>query len=123
MTRAIVVFLGADLVYGAAWYARLLKPGFVHCFVLLESPAGWIKIEGINGIVKLSLLLGEFNDVIAYYRAQGATIMETTVRDGSSSWAPLIIGSCVGTIKSVINSSSWALTPFGLYRYLLRGSI
>lgn len=122
-TRAIVVFLGAESVNGAAWYAQLLKSGFVHCFVLVEvsdNPATWIKIEGKNGIVKLLLTIGEFEDIIAYYRAEGATVVATTREESLTFRTPLIVGSCVGMIKAFINSSSWAITPFGFYKYLQR---
>ena len=113
MNKAVVVFLGQKSVDDPAWYARWLKTGFVHCFILVESEGYWIKLEGTNGIVHVSLA-SPFND---HYRDQWATVIETPVADGPIR-CPLVARTCVGLIKSVLGIRAFALTPWQLYKYL-----
>ena len=115
MNKAVVVFLGQKSVDDPAWYARWLKTGFVHCFVLVESEGLWIKIEATRGRVQLTIL----DDVTAsHYRDQGAVAVETAVQLHGG--FPFAIKSCVGFTKAVMGLKSWAVTPFGLYKYLER---
>lgn len=115
--RALVVFLGRDLVDGARWWSRLLKPGFVHCFFLLQE-RNWIKIEGRRGSVKLTQLGQEPIDVIAsHYREQGATVIETAVSTEAVR-LPFVARNCVGLVKAMLGVRSFSLTPWQLYKHL-----
>lgn len=118
-TRAIVVFLGKELVGGAAWYTRFLKAGFVHCFVLIDSHGKWVKLEGRNGRMEVTYL-GMFLEPISHYRNQGAVVVETVTSEKPIK-APLVARTCVGLIKAVLGSGSWAITPRQLYKHLTRG--
>ena len=115
MNKAVVVFLGKKSVDDPAWYARWLKPGFVHCFVLVEKQGEWVKVEGARGKLDVTYL-GKISDAAAYY--EGTTVA-TTVRYESLR-SPWIVGSCVGLTKSVLGIRSFALTPWQLYKYLSR---
>lgn len=115
--RAVVVFLGRGLVDGSAWWSRLLKPGFVHCFVLIES-SGWVKIETRYGAVKVAQL-GEFDDICAHYRDQGAVVVDTVV-SGKSVLSPCVVRTCVGLVKAMLGIRSLSATPWQLYKYLTR---
>lgn len=114
--RAVVVFLGRDLVDGLPSFLFWLKPGFVHCFVLLKSRSGWVKVETRYGVVRVTQL-GEFDDVVAHYRDQGATVVDTTVT-GEASLSPFVVRTCVGLVKSMLGIRSFSLTPWQLYKHL-----
>lgn len=116
--RAIVVFLGIDLVDDPAWYARWLKPGFIHCFVLIATDGKWIKLEGKSGALSISIL-GWINDVEWHYRRQGAVTVKTTVQLNALR-SPFVARTCVGLIKSVLGIRSFAVTPWQLYQNLTR---
>lgn len=111
---ALVVFLGMELVDRPAWWARFLKPGFVHCFVLVESNGQWIKVEGQNGGVRI-VLAGLID--ADHYRRQGAIVVEAMVMETA---ALLTERTCVGLCKAVLGIRSWALTPWQLYQHLTR---
>ena len=115
--NAVVVFLGEELVDNPAWYTRWLKPGFIHCLVLVESKGQWIKIEGQNGMVCIALA-GSFNNVAKHYSNQGATVVVTNV--DVNLMFPLVERTCVGLTKAVLGIRSWALTPWQLYQHLTR---
>ena len=126
--RAIVVFLSKDMVDDPAWYARWLKPGFVHCFVLVKSESNqWIKLEGVNGRLHVTQLALD-EDAHGHYMRyvnRDATIVKIDVR--SDMTLPrrrlphlFVSGTCVGLIKSVLGIRSWAITPWQFYKYLTR---
>jgi len=117
--RAVVVFLGRELVDSAAWWGRLLNPGFVHCFVLLQTSIGWIKLETRYGVVKVTQL-DEFDDIVSHYSNQGATVVDTTVY-AQSALSPFVVRTCVGMVKAMLGIKSFGLTPWQLYKYLTRG--
>lgn len=118
--RAVVVFLGTELVDGPAWYARWLKPGFVHCFMLIHSRGRWwIKVEGKFGMPCVSCV--ELSNVASHYRQQGATVVETTVSH-EKALSLLVARTCVGLIKAFLGIRSMAVTPFGLYKHITRAS-
>jgi hypothetical protein len=117
---AVVVFCGNELVHDPSWYVRLLKTGFVHCFMLIKSGNKWIKIEGANGMVSITYL-GQIRDVAEHYRSQGAICVETrTTLTYRANRYPFVPRTCVGLIKSVLGIRSMALTPFQLYKHIVR---
>lgn len=124
--RAVVVFLGRELVDGAAWWSWFLKPGFIHCFVLLaiNGDERWIKIEGIYGRLRVTQIpLGDDErEHYVRYVARGATVIKTDVQSEMLIW-PLMNGeinvrTCVSVIKSLLGIRSWAVTPWQLYKHL-----
>lgn len=121
MHHSIVVFIGSDLIEGGSWYGRFLKEGFVHCFVLIQSNEKWIKIDGHRGkmIVKY---IGNVSDLESHYRNQGATVVNTIVRDRPL-LSPMVARNCVGLIKCILGIRSFAFTPWQLYKHLKRYSI
>jgi hypothetical protein len=118
--RAMVVFLGKELVELSAWYARWLKPGFAHCFMLIESDGNWIKLEGRKGTIGIKFL-GKFTEKeqADHYRDQGALVVEAIINDEAIKF-PLVERTCVGLIKSVLGIASPLLSPWQLYKHLTR---
>lgn len=124
--RAIVVFLGEDLVERVPWYFRWLKRGFVHCFVLvelMESKGNWIKIEGKHGVmsVKFAGFFESLDKTMSYYRDQGAVVVSLDVKRDPLR-LPFVERTCVGLIKAVLGIQLPLITPWQLYKHLRRNS-
>lgn len=111
--RALVIFCD-DNTHKLAW---LLKPGFRHCFVCIESNGLWLQIDGGPGIPNIKYLSESDFDLATFYRDKGFTIVETFQRNKSVTF-PLILRNCVGLTKGILCISGWALTPYELYRQL-----
>jgi len=112
--NALVVF-GTD---GNAWWSRLCRRDFSHCFIVVDDGRYWIALDGDRGRARLKVVAGSDYDLAAFYREQGLTVVETMVPDGPPFW-PLILATCVGIIKRLlVIRAPWVLTPYQLYRYL-----
>ncbi len=110
--RALIVFHGE----GTRWWARLLKPGFRHCFAAVESGGLWILFDPRRGLVELRALTSADFDLAAFYRDKGYTVAEHT-QGTRPSRAPLMPATCVGATKRLLAiRAPLALTPWRLWR-------
>ncbi len=118
-TRALVVFSGkADL----GWL-RLLRPGFRHCFVLLELGDSWICVNPLAHRTSVEVWsLDPATDLPGWLRAQeGLTVVETTLRQPPRRPSPIGLYSCVEAVKRVLGlQERWVLTPGQLHDHLMR---
>lgn len=113
---ALVVFSGeADL----AWL-RLLKPGFRHCFVLLESHGQWIIYNPLSHKTDITLIEGNtVFDHVAYFRRHGMKVVPWVIGPVDLKAAPLGVYTCVEAIKRLLGiHASFVLTPWNLYIFL-----
>lgn len=110
--RALVVF--RDGSHPLSW---LLKKGFQHCFVCIDSNGLWIQVEGSEVPVIKYLTTSDF-DLASHLRGMGFTVVETY--QGRSVTFPFAARNCVGLVKTILCITSWSLTPYGLYKYLTR---
>ena len=118
--KAIVVFGDGG---GAHPLNFLLKEGFNHCFVIVESSARWVVIELVNGIMEVTVSSNVSVDIAKFYRDRGYKTVETRQRvQRVSKYNPwnglLMVANCVGIVKSVLSLNSLALTPYQLYKEL-----
>ncbi|EME70395.1 hypothetical protein H261_08733 [Paramagnetospirillum caucaseum] len=117
--RALVVFSGkADL----GWL-RLLRPGFRHCFVLLELNGAWVCVNPLAHRTSVELWsLDPATDLPGWLRSQeGLTVVETEVRRPPRRPSPLGLYSCVEAVKRVLGlQERWVLTPGQLHDHLTR---
>jgi len=97
-----------------------MKPGFRHCCVVVDTGDYWIKIDYGIGVIVVDCVTdsNEFN-LAQYYRESGYTVVETEQRQHTVT-LPLIARSCVGMVKQLLGISSFALTPYALYKHLER---
>lgn len=116
--KALVVFSGeTDLAY-----LKLLRPGFRHCFVVLHTPGRWLSIDPLSHMTRIDLMdfPGEF-DMAALLRREGLCVVETTLREAPLLPAPPMLCTCVEMVKRILGIHRWTIvTPWQLYRYLLR---
>ena len=117
MTNAVVVFTNT----GEHPLAPLLKPGFRHCFVVVQDTKGpWILVDPADGVPRLSVIGLEDFDVASFYRGMGLTVVETPVVSAPF-YLPLTVSNCVGMVKAVIGlRAPLIVTPYGLYRRLTK---
>ena len=97
----------------------MLKSGFKHCFCVIDYGGIWLKIEARKGVpvVQFLAMVDKFN-LADYFRNQGI-VVETTCRNISVS-SPFVLRNCVGLVKSFLCLKSMSVTPYSLYKYLLR---
>ncbi len=118
--RALVVFSDrADL----RWL-RLLRPGFRHCFVLLDLGGTWVCVNPLAHRTSVELWnLDAATDLPTWLRAQeGLIVVETVVRQPPRRPSPVGLFSCVEAVKRILGlQKRWVLTPGQLYDHLTRG--
>jgi len=116
MTKGLVIFAHNTGV----WWLRFLKPGFRHCFIILETDRGCVCIDPISNRFTISMLEGyELKALLHWYRDMGMKVMNVGVDHNNCKsffWAPM---TCVEVVKRLIGlRESLILTPWQLYRYL-----
>ncbi len=115
---AWVVFSGkTDLPW-----LRLLRPGFRHCFVLINDGTHWVSIDPLSHYTDVLVhhVPAEF-DLPGWLEQRGHSVMKAPLRRNLKRPAPFGFLSCVGSAKRVLGIHERnILTPWQLYRYLHR---
>lgn len=129
MSRAV-----ARLPESAIWIAfsgradlpwlRLLRPGFRHCFAAVADDRGWTLVDPLWGrLVVQRLAVGPEFDLPAFWRRAGFRVLGpfTPAAPRSGVIPPFGPFNCVTACLRLLGLR-WplALTPFGLYRRLVR---
>lgn len=115
--RAWVVFSGqADLPW-----LRLLRPGFRHCYVLINDGEHWMSIDPLSCHTEVMVHhIAPAFDLPGWLRARNLTVVQADVRPQSRP-APWSVYSCVEVVKRILGLQDfWVLTPYQLYRRLTR---
>lgn len=116
--EAWVVFTGqTDLPW-----LRLLKPGFRHCFVLLNDGEHWISLDPMLNHTDLQVhnVPADF-DLARWLRCRGHRVVRANVTRDHLRPAPFMMFTCVEAVKRVLGLHDWrVLTPWQLYRRLNR---
>jgi hypothetical protein len=116
--RAWVVFTDESRI----WWLRWLRPGFRHCFALLNDGEHWLALEPLASCLEVTVLPppADFN-LPEWLRGQGHRVVEAALRRNVWQTAPLAIFNCVEVVKRLLGIRAMhVLTPFQLYRHLLR---
>lgn len=114
--KAWVVFSGqTDL----AWL-KVFKPGFRHCFVLLNDGQRWVSLDPLSNHTEISVhhhVPPEF-DLPYWLENRGHRVVETFVERHKSP-APFMLFTCVEAVKRVLGlHKRFIFTPWQLYRFL-----
>lgn len=113
------------------WWLRLLKPGFRHCFIVRPVGATWQILDPYTQPPKMVTLPfpSSFN-LPQWLQGQGLTVLATTTSIASPPPSFLacslsrLIGHRMGMVKRSLGLPAWrALTPWQLYRFLLKPTI
>jgi len=122
--RALVVFSGqTDL----SWL-RVLRPGYRHCFVLIECAplydenvgGGWVLYNPLSNATQIAVwALRDEQTVRAWLSEQGYTVVETYVRPLTARVLPWRPFTCVEAVKRALGLHEHKVfTPYQLYKIL-----
>lgn len=115
---ALVIFMGEVSIR----WAKLLRPGFRHCFTVVGRHEQWVIVDPMSNFTNLGVISGPSIDEVAeWYRQFGFTVIETVVRREASSKFAWRLFTCVEAVKRVLGiRASWVMTPWQLYRHIAR---
>lgn len=102
-----------------AWWARVLRPGFRHCYAVAwyADQECWVEFNPTRvGTVIRLWKKEDFPARLTVMLAESTVVLRVIARADRGN-APAI-AFCVGQMKALLGIRSWALTPFGLYRDL-----
>ena len=102
------------------WLARLLKPGFRHCFVLAHMDTGWFYLDLATNYLDIQIVPVPADFPYAdWLEEQGLTLAESERRYKGR--IEIGIYTCVSMAKQFIGiSNPLILTPHQLYRHLTK---
>jgi hypothetical protein len=104
------------------WAAPLLRDGFRHVFCAVQSGNAWITVDALQGVPAVEVVAPADYDLAAFYRSQdGFTVIETERRE-KPLLSPLVATNCVGMVVGILALRTAAVTPYGLFRHLTRGT-
>ena len=113
---ALVVFSGnADLKW-----LRILKPGFRHCFLLLETQGGWVLYNPLSHRTEIAVIEGASErELMRLYRGQGFRVVPWTMPRVPLKPAPWGVYTCVEAVKRVLGiHAPGVITPKNLFNFL-----
>ena len=101
-------------------WLKLLKPGFRHCFVLLNDGRHWITVDPLSPFMEVAVQpVGADFDLPGWLAQQGLVVTKTIVRRGVVRPAPWSLFTCVEAVKRVLGiHARLVVTPWQLYRRL-----
>lgn len=115
--NAWVVFSGQTEI---SWL-RFLKPGFRHCYVLLNDSERWTSIDPLSHVTEVSVhhhVPADF-DLPGWLESRGNRVVKAPMRRDITRAAPFMLFTCVEAVKRVIGVHSRSIvTPWQLYRHL-----
>lgn len=117
--KAWVVFSGqADV-----WWLKFFRPGFRHCYVLLQDRWQWVSIDPLSHYtqVQFHAQVSRHFDLPAWLRGQGMTVVETRIHVPPRKCAPWMMFTCVEAVKRFLGIQERRIvTPWQLYQFLRR---
>ncbi len=106
-------------------WLKILKPGFRHCFVLLNDGQSWLTLDPLSNNIELAVhhhLPPDF-DLPRWLESQGLRIVETVIAKQPGP-APFMLFTCVEAVKRVLGlRGRFIFTPWQLYRRLVRDKL
>ncbi len=118
--KAWVVFSGhADI-----WWLKILKPGFRHCYILLQDRWQWVSIDPLSHYTQIQFheRLHRNFDLPAWLRGQGLRVIEASMIEPPHKAAPFMPFSCVEAVKRLLGiQRRFIFTPWQLHHYLTKG--
>ncbi|MBP0491672.1 hypothetical protein [Roseomonas indoligenes] len=102
-------------------WARLLRPGFRHCFAGLWDEAGWTVLDPLSGrLLVTRLAVDPGFDLPGFWRRAGCRVLGPFVPGAPARRLPEVVPlSCVSMCRAVLGPRApFALTPYGLFQRL-----
>jgi len=116
--RALVAFTGQ----AGLWWLRLLRPGFRHCFALIECDDGWVICNPASHRTEIrSIGRPAFADLLDWLFAEGTIVAVCRPADVPRRMAPVRPYTCVEAVKRLLGlRAPGVFTPWQLYCHLVR---
>lgn len=114
--RALVVFVGeAELKW-----LRFLKPGYRHCFVVIEGASGWVVYNPLSHYTEIRTYpCLDAEDIAGFYRGIGYEVAETRIHTPPKKLAPMALFTCVEAVKRTLGiHARTVITPWQLQKHL-----
>ena len=115
--KAWVVFSGQTEI---SWL-KFLKPGFRHCYVLINDGERWTSIDPLSHVTEISVhhhVPAEF-DLPTWLSARGNRVVKAPLNRDVTKAAPFMLFTCVEAVKRVLGIHRRGIvTPWQLYRHL-----
>ena len=114
--RVVVVFSGATAI---PWL-RMLKPGFRHCYALIEDRGQWLMYEPASHQTRIERIgRAPLGEVLRWLDASDTTFVCCRQLTAPLRMAPIRPFTCVEAVKRVLGiHAPWVLTPWQLFRHL-----
>jgi hypothetical protein len=116
--RVWVVFTDESRIPWLRW----LRPGFRHCFAILNDSEHWLALEPLASCLEVTVLPSpaDFN-LPEWLRGQGHRVVEAALQRKVFHTAPFAPLNCVEVVKRLLGiRAPWLLTPYQLYRHVLQ---
>lgn len=100
-------------------WLRFLKPGFRHCFVIINDGRNWVSLDPMANRFEVTVHDQPAGfDFPQWLRSCGLTVIESQAHNRNRA-APLMPLTCVEAVKRVLGiHDRLILTPWQLYRHL-----
>jgi len=116
----LVVFSGETDI---AWL-RVLKPGFRHCFAIIEDPPYWVLYDPLSHRTNVEVLGAfESDDLERWFHSHNCQTVKTLQPKTPAQKQPFAVFTCVEAVKRLVGiRAPWVLTPWQLYRCLIENA-
>ncbi len=115
--EAWVVFSGETDVR----WLKILKPGFRHCFVLLNDRQCWMSVDPLSPYTDIQTYhhIETSFDLPQWLEIRGYQVVKTNINKQHNKPAPWMVFTCVESIKRILGlHKRFIFTPWQLYQYL-----
>lgn len=99
---------------------RLLRPGFRHCFAIVQVAPYWIVMDGLSDRIAVAVLVPEsLAEYLVSLHARGYRCQVARARRSPSPGLRLRPFSCVELVKRLLGiTDRGILTPFLLFKHI-----
>ena len=118
MSKVLIVFSDNT----GAWWLKFLKPGYRHCFAVVETDRGCIWVDPLSTNLNLKVLEGyELAGLIKWYRDMGMKVLSVNVAPSQGGDFPWAAMTCVEIVKRLVGiRNRWIVTPWQLFSFIKR---
>jgi hypothetical protein len=119
MTRRALVVFGDNT---GLWWLRFLRPGFRHCFVVVETSSDWVVIDPLSHCLEVSVVpLSSVPDFRLACVKAGLRVVDVEIERPLRKAMPIGPFSCVECAKRVIGlKNRFVMTPWQLYEQIAK---
>jgi hypothetical protein len=105
------------------WSGNLLAKNCSHCYVITRDKFNWIKLDGQQRRLGVEILPYRHDEDAPRIEAKHLNkILHVKMYRGSTKGVHKLLGltNCVTFVKYVLGVKVWSLTPYQLFKALLR---